>query len=163
MTIAFNKSIIARMGIVAALGLSTAGCTSVGKALGMGKASPDEFAVVTKAPLVIPPDFSLKPPKPGAPPQNELDPAKGAKDALYSQLGTQGASGSTTDGEIALITAAGATDADNSIRDLINSENFSTGRADRSFSDKLMFWQNNPAQSLPKSEEGNTDTADKEG
>ena len=35
-------------------------------AAGLTKKSPDEFAVTTKAPLVIPPDFNLRPPMPGA-------------------------------------------------------------------------------------------------
>ncbi len=32
----------------------------------MGKQPPDEFAVVSRAPLIIPPDFNLRPPEPGA-------------------------------------------------------------------------------------------------
>ena len=31
----------------------------------MGKRVPDEFAVVQRAPLTIPPDFELRPPRPG--------------------------------------------------------------------------------------------------
>ena len=31
----------------------------------MGKRSPDEFAVVSRAPLIVPPDFELRPPRPG--------------------------------------------------------------------------------------------------
>ena len=45
-----------------------AGCGDLREAAGLTKKSPDEFAVTTKAPLVIPPDFNLRPPAPGAPP-----------------------------------------------------------------------------------------------
>ena len=38
---------------------------------GLTKQSPDEFAVVTKAPLIIPPNFNLRPPSPGAAPLNQ--------------------------------------------------------------------------------------------
>jgi len=38
---------------------------SVQNALGMGKRSPDEFAVVSRAPLILPPDYGLRPPGPG--------------------------------------------------------------------------------------------------
>ena len=42
-----------------------AGCHTASRALGMTKVTPDEFRVVTKAPLTLPPDFSLRPPAPG--------------------------------------------------------------------------------------------------
>ena len=51
---------------VCAIALS--GCGSLREMAGLQKKSPDEFAVSTKAPLVIPPDFNLRPPMPGAPP-----------------------------------------------------------------------------------------------
>jgi hypothetical protein len=35
-------------------------------ALGMDRVGPDEFAVESRAPLTIPPDFDLRPPQPGA-------------------------------------------------------------------------------------------------
>ena len=37
----------------------------IGDALGLGKKAPDEFAVVRSAPLTLPPDFTLRPPRPG--------------------------------------------------------------------------------------------------
>jgi len=58
----FNRVIVATA-LVAAAGL--AGCQSTQKALGMSKVTPDEFRVVTKAPLVVPPDYALRPPAPG--------------------------------------------------------------------------------------------------
>jgi hypothetical protein len=36
---------------------------------------PDEFAVTRQAPLVVPPDFALTPPNPGAPRPQDVDPA----------------------------------------------------------------------------------------
>jgi hypothetical protein len=41
-------------------------CTSVKQILGMDTQGPDEFAVESRAPLTIPPDFNLRPPSPGA-------------------------------------------------------------------------------------------------
>ena len=41
------------------------GCSgTVQENLGIGKHSPDEFQVVRRAPLVLPPDYSLRPPAP---------------------------------------------------------------------------------------------------
>lgn len=43
-----------------------AGCdTTVQEQLGITRRAPDEFQVVRRAPLVIPPDFTLRPPSPG--------------------------------------------------------------------------------------------------
>jgi len=50
--------------IAGALFLS--GCSDLKKAIGLEKTSPDEFAVESRAPLTMPPDFNLRPPQPGA-------------------------------------------------------------------------------------------------
>jgi hypothetical protein len=52
---------------LSALALSACGGGGFQQALGMGKQAPDEFSVVSRAPLIIPPDFDLRPPEPGAP------------------------------------------------------------------------------------------------
>jgi hypothetical protein len=43
-----------------------AGCTDFKRAVGLEPTLPDEFAVESRAPLTIPPDFELRPPQPGA-------------------------------------------------------------------------------------------------
>jgi Protein of unknown function (DUF3035) len=56
---------------ISALTLVTASCVMLSACGGGGglfnRDRPDEFAVQRQAPLVVPPDFSLTPPKPGAP------------------------------------------------------------------------------------------------
>src|SRR5690606_11132096 len=44
---------------------------------------PDEFAVQRQAPLIVPPDFDLTPPQPGAPRPTEGTAAQQALDALF--------------------------------------------------------------------------------
>ncbi|MFM5923347.1 MAG: DUF3035 domain-containing protein, partial [Novosphingobium sp.] len=44
---------------------------------------PDEFAVQRQAPLVVPPDFALTPPSPGAPRPTEQSTAAQAQAALF--------------------------------------------------------------------------------
>ncbi len=52
---------------LATAGAMLAGCSGgVQESLGLKKKAPDEFAVVRNAPLSLPPNFSLLPPKPGA-------------------------------------------------------------------------------------------------
>lgn len=46
--------------------LITTGCQKTKRVFGMQKNPPNEFAVMQRAPLEVPPDFSLRPPRPGA-------------------------------------------------------------------------------------------------
>ena len=52
---------------VGLMAMSVSACGGARQALGLTKVSPDEFRVVTKAPLVLPPDYALRPPEPGKP------------------------------------------------------------------------------------------------
>jgi hypothetical protein len=63
-----------------ALALLLTGCASGGIA---GRDRPDEFAVTRNAPLVIPPDYNLTPPKTGAPVAQGTDARTQALDALF--------------------------------------------------------------------------------
>ena len=65
---------------VLVLGLALSGCGSTGL---FNRDRPDEFAVSRQAPLVIPPDFSLAPPNPGAPRPQDNDASSQALDALF--------------------------------------------------------------------------------
>src|ERR1051326_866829 len=86
------------------------GCDALRNAAGLNKKSPDEFAVTTKAPLVIPPDFNLRPPTPGAPPSNTRDPSTNAELALFAnadpQVVANGIVGTFTPGERMLLANA---------------------------------------------------------
>ncbi|NVJ70788.1 MAG: DUF3035 domain-containing protein [Alphaproteobacteria bacterium] len=48
-----------------------------------GKNSPDEFEVVSRAPLVVPPEADLAPPRPGEPNAQAIDPGQQAYEALF--------------------------------------------------------------------------------
>jgi Protein of unknown function (DUF3035) len=43
------------------------GCTDLKQMVGIDQPMPDEFAVESRAPLTVPPEFDLRPPEPGAP------------------------------------------------------------------------------------------------
>lgn len=127
-----------------------AGCSSFREATGANRGAPDEFAVVTKAPLIIPPDFNLQPPKPGAPPTNQVSATQAAQNALYSSDPATVAStipGNMSQGEKLLLAYAGAATADSSVRQAIAADNRHMQAADDSFTDQLLFWQKSqPAQ-----------------
>ena len=119
------------------------GCESLRNAAGLQKKSPDEFAVVTKAPLVIPPDFNLRPPMPGAPPSNTRDPSTNAEIALFSNADPQtvanGMRGNYTAGEKKLLDNARAQKSDPTIRARLNADQRAADKnADRSFTDRIL-------------------------
>ena len=70
--------------IILALG-TTALLSACGGGLIAERERPDEFAVQRQAPLVIPPDFSLAPPTPGAPRPAEGTAAQQALEALFPE------------------------------------------------------------------------------
>lgn len=67
--------------IVTALGLALAACG--GKGGRLSDRGPDELAIARGAPLVVPPDFALAPPKPGAPRAMSVDAQAAAMEALF--------------------------------------------------------------------------------
>jgi len=56
-----------------------AGCTDFRRTIGLEQVAPDEFAVESRAPLTIPPEFDLRPPQPGAPRPQEKSPNQQAR------------------------------------------------------------------------------------
>lgn len=124
--------------LVAAVALG--GCSSTRKALGMTKTTPDEFRIVTKAPLVVPPDFSLRPPAPGMPRPQELQPESAARAAL---MGDRNAGRS--EGENILVARAGAERADPLIRYVVDDEFGDVAHKDKSFADRVLFWRSDKA------------------
>jgi hypothetical protein len=151
--------------ILAAAG-TLSGCDSLKSALGTDKQPPDEFAVVTKAPLIIPPDFNLRPPKPGAPPANQVSPTQSAQAALFNaDPATTAASmpGDMSMGEKLLLSYAGAANADGSIRQVIAAENKKLQASDDGFTDSLMFWKGPtaPAEAVDPDAEAKKQAAQK--
>jgi hypothetical protein len=137
-----NRVIVAAA-VVAAAGL--AGCQSTQRALGMAKVTPDEFRIVTKAPLVVPPDYALRPPAPGEPRPQELQPESAARNALLGQRDAERRS----DGEKLLVAKAGAERADPLIRYVVDDEFGDIAHKEKSFADRVMFWRKDdktPAQ-----------------
>lgn len=67
--------------ILGTLAMGLAACGSNGGIL--GRERPDEFAVQRQAPLVVPPDFNLTPPAPGAPRPAEGTAAEQTLEALF--------------------------------------------------------------------------------
>jgi hypothetical protein len=118
-------------------GAALSGCTSAREALGMSTVVPDEFRVVSKAPLVVPPDYSLRPPAPGEPRPQELQPESQARAALLGQRAAE----ERSEGEKLLATKAGADTADPMIRYVVDDQFGSIAHKDTGFANWVMFWR----------------------
>src|SRR5579871_2134285 len=102
-----RKSVLVLLAAATAL----SGCTYLRNAAGLTKLPPDEFAVTTKAPLVIPPGFNLMPPSPGAAPTNSTATDAQAQAAMFGAGDTTAIAaniqGNYSPGERMLLATAG--------------------------------------------------------
>lgn len=126
---------------------------NAGEILGLEKQVPDEFAVVSRAPLTLPPDYGLRPPDPNGQRNQDLKPGLDAQRAVFgndtvrrhleaeAQLRADGA----TQGDVALLNKSGATTADPSIRRVVDEETAALAFESESFIDDLVFWKEPPA------------------
>jgi hypothetical protein len=136
---------------------AVAGCSSTKEMLGLTKRSPDEFQVVSRAPLSMPPDYSLRPPTPGAPRPQEGTTRDQAQNIVtgYSQRATstlepdqipsvgEGESPETTGsaGETAFLQSVSIAGVDPNIRKLVDEETAADQDASQTFLDDLIFWR----------------------
>ena len=138
-----RSSHMQRAAVLIGIGIALCGCESIREAAGLNKNSPDEFAVLTKAPLVIPPDYNLMPPRPGAPPTNQTQPTETAESALFGEDPAKVASqitGNYSPGEKLLLAYAGIGNADPNIRQELASDNKAMIGADDTFTSDVLFW-----------------------
>jgi hypothetical protein len=131
-----NAMVLKGPAAVAALlaAAAASGCAGVRQAVGVEKVAPDEFRVVTSAPLTMPPDFQLRPPRPGDPRPQELRPDDQARAAVFGQDIGQAAS----PGERNLVAAAGAEAVDPAIRAQVDLEAGGVVRKSEPFADRVL-------------------------
>lgn len=126
-------------------------CGGMRDELGLNRTKPDEFAVVPKAPLAMPPDFTnLREPEPGAPRPQQVSPSGEARAALVQSRGpvTAALSGQQPSaGERALADAAGASEADPKVRKAMMQE-LRDERGNRSLTDRILFWQGSEQEDM---------------
>jgi hypothetical protein len=143
---------VVRVAALAGVTLSLIGCESLREAAGIAKEPPDEFAVVTKSPLVIPPEFSLRPPKPGAAPTNQSSPTQAAQSALFGEDPATAAAalpGTFSQEERIVLANSRGANADPAIRKQIASDAKAMEATDDSFTDELLFQTSKPDTGAP--------------
>ena len=125
---------------IAALGISVSGCASAGKSLGLKSSAPNEFNILTKAPLIVPPEYNLRPPKAGESSTENNYSQDAARQALLGDIDDA----EPSQGEAVLLAKAGAPRANPEIRLEIDGEN-SVERKTEGFTDRVLFWQDGRA------------------
>ena len=132
--------------------LSACSGSDSGSFLGLEKQTPDEFAVVSRAPLTLPPNYGLRPPDPNGQRNQDIQPQLDAQRALFGAEAVQRrqeeearlrAAGATA-GDLALLDRTGAIDADPNIRRVVDQETAALAAEQDSFVDDLVFWKDKP-------------------
>ena len=95
------------------------GCGSeLSDVLGTNKMPPDEFTILTKPPLIVPPEYNLRPPAEGEIRPNAQQPNRQLQSILFGQNQTDDFSSS----EISLMTGSDVAEAIPNIKDVLDSE-----------------------------------------
>jgi hypothetical protein len=129
--------------------LSLSGCGGVRESLGLGRNPPDEFAVIDRPPLSMPPDFGLRPPTPGVPSRQDINTQKRASEVVFgsSSAGTGPAvriaaeNTSESESERSLLEATGVKNADPDIRAIVDREDSEKVVTSRHLVEDLLWWK----------------------
>ncbi len=138
-----------RVTVMVAIVLFVAGCSNVRESIIPSKRAPDEFAVYTRAPLNLPPEYNLRVPAPGTERPQFVNPRDVAEEAI---LGSSSRAvdpnadplENVTPGVQALLRNTGASTADPAIRNIINQESSILAEEDTTVIDSIMFWNTPP-------------------
>ena len=128
--------------------LCLAGCGGdVERTFGLTREAPDEFTVTTRAPLSMPPDYALSPPRPGASRPQELSAQQAAEASLAPGAALAAPAGPDSAGQQALVQQAGPA-APANIRDQVNAE-AASDVPHQGLTSKLLFWKSTPEAGTP--------------
>lgn len=140
---AYNRTIVS-LTLLGAVFLG--GCSSARTALTTSKTPPDEFAVYSRAPLTLPPDYGLRPPRPGEARPDGINPQGEAKAALFGAQGDGKPQGEMAQAAISpglrdLLQKTGADKANPLIRQEVDNESATLAEQDHTWGEKIIFWR----------------------
>ncbi|MBL6945183.1 MAG: DUF3035 domain-containing protein [Rhodospirillales bacterium] len=130
--------------VLVGAGFVLGGCAETKSVLGLNKSIPDEFAVYSRAPLSLPPDYGLRPPEPGTNRPQRVMPSDQARQALSGKKNPSAPAkqvAAAGGGVQALLKEAGAQQTDPEIRLLINRESSNLAEEGKNFTDAILFWK----------------------
>ncbi len=144
------RSAAAATAMLACLGPALSGCGEVREALGQGKRPPDEFAVTARAPLSVPPEFGVRPPRPGAERPQEPPVRAGARGLVVGGAAAAPAAGAGAPegagtGDAAMRRLLALDEAQPGIRETVDRETALFSYEKEYLLDGLLFWKEEPA------------------
>ena len=104
----------------------------------MGRKTPDEFAVMKRQPLSMPPEYNIEPPEPGKEPLKQPNPEKKAKQAIFGQTDETPSNISGTDNTF--LDELGTGEYNPNIRGMLEDELINDPANNKYLIDGLMFW-----------------------
>jgi len=119
--------------------------------INIGKRSPDEFSVVTSAPLVIPPDYGLRPVEPSVLREREIARESEVEEVLFGD-NPLSEEREASPGEMALLRQIGALSVDDDIRDQIRRDNAKLAKVEKKTGLSRLKWWNDEDNSSEWSE-----------
>ena len=119
--------------------LSMSACSMDKQSMGLGRQTPDEFVVMKRQPLSMPPDYNLSPPEPGKEPLKQPAPEKDAEIAVFGAIDEEQSSISETDDNF--LREIGADYSQPNIRATLDNEMINDPANNKYLIDGLMFWK----------------------
>lgn len=154
------------MAAAVAVAALVGGCGEFRGALGYEKDAPDEFQVVARAPLALPPNYDLRPPEPGTERPQELSPTDSAAERILGRRAVSARAASAagqqpgpaiqaaprapvqSGGVAALRDQLRLDQAEPNIRQLVNRETAGFVYETAYPIDRLLFWKDKPAPGI---------------
>jgi hypothetical protein len=129
--------------------IALAGCgeSSLARTFGLVRDAPDEFTVTTQAPLSMPPDFALRPPRPGVVRPQQRPEREQAEEALVPQLALTGpVTGAPSRGQAALLQESGPAVSPD-VRQQVD-EDAKLEQASAGFLDRVLTWRKTDTRNI---------------
>lgn len=128
-----------KLGLIIGCGLVLSACEGTKETLGLEQQAPDEFAVIKRAPLEMPPDYYLRPPSPGAQRPQELRTDQQAKQSVFGTEAVEAQSQERviTGGESILLNKTNAASVDPNIRAKVDAEAAENAEDGRSITNRI--------------------------
>jgi hypothetical protein len=128
--------------------LMLTGCGNVKQELGLTHPPPDEFTVLKRAPLSMPPDYGLRPPQPGAVRPQDVVAADQARTTVFGGH-AEATQAAPTSADAILLKDTGADNANPDIRRAVDQETAALVPRKKPISEKLLGWTHSGAPAEP--------------
>ena len=127
--------------LTAMVALTTTACDKTRETLGLKRVQANEFEVMDRQPLSVPPNYALRPPMPNAPAKEAVDASEKAQEAL---LGVQVRHEKKSEAEKSFLAQAKAENVDHSVRAQLEKE--VPSKEEAAPGEGLVFWKENESK-----------------